>query len=185
MKFVLICGAAAVGKMTVGQELAKITDLRLFHNHMSIELALDVFGRGNFHNTVIKRIRTAIFEEFAKSDNYGMIHTLLMAFCQQSDWDYVEEVFNIFREQNAEIYFVELHASQDVRLWRNETENRLQNKASKRDIEGSKQRMLHEDGNYRLVSNDGEVPFENYIKIDNTNLAPEVVAKMIKDRFEL
>jgi hypothetical protein len=44
MKFVLIFGDAAVGKMTVGQELCKITDLRLFHNHMTIEPVLDVFG---------------------------------------------------------------------------------------------------------------------------------------------
>ena len=35
---VIIIGPHAVGKMTVGQELARITDLRLFHNHMSIEL---------------------------------------------------------------------------------------------------------------------------------------------------
>ena len=34
MKLVLIIGSGAVGKMTVGQELMKITDLRLFHNHM-------------------------------------------------------------------------------------------------------------------------------------------------------
>ena len=37
MKLVLLFGDCAVGKMTVGQELAKITDLRLFHNHMTIE----------------------------------------------------------------------------------------------------------------------------------------------------
>ena len=33
MKLVIIFGPHAVGKMTVGQELAKITDLKLFHNH--------------------------------------------------------------------------------------------------------------------------------------------------------
>ena len=38
MKLVFILGDAAVGKMTVGQELMKITDLRLFHNNMTIEL---------------------------------------------------------------------------------------------------------------------------------------------------
>ena len=37
MKLVVIIGNGAVGKMTVGQELANITGLRLFHNHMSIE----------------------------------------------------------------------------------------------------------------------------------------------------
>ncbi len=37
MKLLIIAGDCAVGKMTVGQELAKISDLRLFHNHMMIE----------------------------------------------------------------------------------------------------------------------------------------------------
>ena len=33
MKLVLLVGSGAVGKMTVGQALAKKTGLRLFHNH--------------------------------------------------------------------------------------------------------------------------------------------------------
>ena len=37
MKLVILIGAGAVGKMTVGQELAKITDLRLYHGHMRID----------------------------------------------------------------------------------------------------------------------------------------------------
>jgi len=45
--------------------------------------------------------------------------------------------------------------------------------------------ILNEDSNYRLVSNDGELPFDNYIKIDNSNLEPGIVAKMIKDKFSL
>lgn len=45
MKFVLIIGAGAVGKMTVGQELAKITGLKLFHNHMTIEPVIEIMGR--------------------------------------------------------------------------------------------------------------------------------------------
>lgn len=38
MKLVIIFGPQAVGKMTVGQELEKLTGLKLFHNHMTIEL---------------------------------------------------------------------------------------------------------------------------------------------------
>ena len=44
MKLVFIIGDAAVGKMTVGQELMKITDLRLFHNHMTIEPTIEIMG---------------------------------------------------------------------------------------------------------------------------------------------
>ena len=47
MKLVLLIGSGAVGKMTVGQELAKITGLKLFHNHMTIEPVLELFGTYN------------------------------------------------------------------------------------------------------------------------------------------
>ena len=39
----IVIGPHAVGKMTVGQELARITELKLFHNHMSIELVRKLF----------------------------------------------------------------------------------------------------------------------------------------------
>ena len=65
------------------------------------------------------------------------------------------------------------------------TENRLKNKASKRDSEMSKQRLLSADEGHRLISNPGEVPFTNYIKIDNTELEPEQVAKIIMEAFDL
>jgi ATP-dependent Lon protease len=35
-----VVGPPAVGKMSVGQAIAERTGLRLFHNHISIELAL-------------------------------------------------------------------------------------------------------------------------------------------------
>ena len=41
MKFVVIFGPPAVGKMSVGYELAKLTGLKLFHNHMTIDLVLN------------------------------------------------------------------------------------------------------------------------------------------------
>ena len=182
MKLVVIFGAGAVGKMTVGQELSKITDLRLYHGHMDIEMVIDIFGK--LQRGVGSRIREVIFEEFAKSDDqYGLIFTYMWALDIQEDWDYIGRLVNIFREKDAEIYYVELVAQQEVRLERNVTENRLRNKASKRNIEWSTNNLLREDNDYRLVSYDGEIPFENYVKIDNTNLTPGVVAEMIKNKF--
>ncbi len=183
MKLVFLIGNGAVGKMTVGQELMKLTGLRLFHNHMTIEPVIEVFGY--YNGPVVSKMRKIIFEEFAKSDNYGMIFTYMWAFDQQSDWDSVEHVTNIFKEQGAEVYYVELVAPQEVRLKRNETENRLKNKASKRDLEASRERIIRQDEKYRLESYDGEITFENYMKIDNTNLEPAEVARMIQERFSL
>lgn len=183
MKLVFLIGDAAVGKMTVGQELMKQTDLRLFHNHMTIEPVIEIFGY--FNGEVTRQLREVIFREFAKSDNYGMIFTYLWAFDMQSDWDYIAHVAEIFQEQGAQIYYVELVAPQQIRLQRNETENRLAHKASKRDLEASRQRVLRDDANYRCESLPGELPFENYMKIDNSDLAPDVVATMIRQRFGL
>lgn len=183
MKFVFLFGDAAVGKMTVGQELMKQTGLRLFHNHMTIEPVLEIFG--GFNGAAIKRLRQVIFEEFAKTDSYGMIFTYMWAFDQQADWDYVAQVRSIFEPYHTEFYYVELVASQQVRLERNASANRLASKPSKRDLEASNRRLLQDDQNFRLESREGEIPFENYMKIDNTKLPPEQVAQMIKKRFAL
>lgn len=185
MKVLFLIGNAAVGKMTVGQELIKITDLRLFHNHMTIEPVIEIFGQ--FNPKVIHRLREVIFEEFASSDCYGLIFTIMWAFDMQSDWDYIEHVKDIFKQRNdnVEFYYVELVAPQKIRLERNTTENRLLNKPSKRNTEISNQRLQNDDANHRCESYDGEIPFENYIKIDNSYLEPETVAHQIKAEFNL
>lgn len=182
MKLLFLIGDSAVGKMTVGQELAKITPLRLFHNHMMIEPVLEVFGA--FRGDIIQRLRHVIFEEFAKSDNYGLIFTFMWAFDMQSDWDYLEHVKSIFGLEEQDIYYVELIAPQDVRLARNATENRLRHKASKRNIEDSNARLIRDDANYRCVSLPGEIPFPNYLRLENADITPEEAARIIKAHFQ-
>lgn len=183
MNLVLLIGGGAVGKMTVGQELMKITDYRLFHNHHMIEPVIEIFGK--FDGAVVNKLREDIFDAFIKTDYSGLIFTFMWAFDMQSDWDYIKFVSDKFKATGGNVYYVELVADRDVRIERNKTENRLKNKASKRDIAVSEDRMLREETKYRLVSNEGEMPFENYIRIDNTNLEPSKVALMIKEHFNL
>ncbi len=183
MKLVFILGDAAVGKMTVGQELMKITDLRLFHNHMTIEPVIEIFGR--FDRNTIAEMREIIFRNYAASGNYGMIFTLMMDFDAPSDWEYLAHVKEIFAPYGTEFYYVELIAPQEVRLKRNVTENRLRHKASKRDIEISNQRLINDDLNHRCVSYEGEITFSNYLRIENADKTPEEVARLIKETFKL
>ena len=183
MKLVFITGNTAVGKMTVGQELMKITDLRLFHNHMMIEPVIEVFGE--FNIKTITRLRKVIFEDFAKSDNYGLIYTFIWSFDHKSDWDALESIKSIFEPYDTKFYYVELIAPQHIRLQRNTTENRLKNKQSKRDIEFSNQLLIDTDKNLRCVSYEGEIPFDNYLRIDNSDKTPEEVARYIKEKFDL
>ena len=183
MKLVLLIGNSAVGKMTVGQELAKITGLRLFHNHMMIEPVLEIFGQ--WRPDVTQRLRQVIFEEFAKTDLYGMIFTYMWAFDMQSDWDYVDWVKGIFGLPEEDVYYVELIAPQEVRLERNATENRLKNKASKRNVAESNARLLRDDQNWRCESYPGEITHPNYLRIENADIPAAEAARMIREHFKL
>ena len=82
------------------------------------------------------------------------------------------------------MYYVELIAPQSVRLQRNASENRLKHKASKRDIDASNARLIWDDENYRCESLPGEIPFPNYLRIENSTISPAETAKLIKKRFE-
>ena len=76
MKLVYIFGPQAVGKMTVGQELAKITGLKLFHNHMTIDLVSNFFPYNSPEGRyLVNTYRMEMFKTVAKSDLKGLIFT--------------------------------------------------------------------------------------------------------------
>ena len=117
---------AAVGKMTVGQELSKITGLKLFHNHMTIDVVSDIFdSMPAERNRLTDLFREEVFRAFAPSGEYGMIFTYMWAFDAKEDWAYIDHVESIFKDCGAEVYYAELCADYNLRLERNKTENRL------------------------------------------------------------
>lgn len=182
MKLLLLFGNSAVGKMTVGQELAKITPLRLMHNHHMIEPVLEIFGQ--FRGDVIQKLRFAILEEFAKTDNYGLIFTYMMAFDIPSEYEYLNKVIDVLGVAEEDVCYAELVAPQEIRLERNVTENRLKHKASKRDVDASNARLIRDDESHRMESLPGEITSPNYIRIDNSHLSPAETAKIIKEQFD-
>ncbi|MBR2446530.1 MAG: AAA family ATPase [Clostridia bacterium] len=184
---VIITGPHAVGKMTVGQELAKITGLRLFHNHMSIELSLKLFDFGTPEFRALNEtIRKTVFEQFAAGDLPGLIFTYMMDFDQPSEFAYLNEIIELFSSHGAVCHVVELCADFEERLARNKSENRLAQKESKRNVERSEAEMRHTQATHRLNSREGEIlPFESYLKIDNTHLAPDEVARTIKKSLKI
>ena len=110
----------------------------------------------------------------------------MCAFDIPGEFDYLQNIINLFKANGANCYVVELCAAFEERLVRNKSENRLLHKESKRNLEWSEAEMRKTSEKYRLNSYDGEsLPFENYIKIDNTTLAPDEVAKMIQTHFAI
>ena len=185
MKFVLLFGPQAVGKMTVGQELAKITELKLFHNHMTIDLLESFFGFSSEMWRLSTLFREEIFHSFAKSENYGMIFTFVWAFDQKEDWEFVDKMCRIFEAEDADIFFVELEADVNERLKRNTTPHRLKHKPTKRNTKQSEENLLSTLKTHRLNSREDEITPKNYLRVNNTHLHAKEVALLIKNKFDL
>jgi AAA domain len=186
MKLVIIIGPQAVGKMTVGQELAKITDLKLFHNHMTIDLVGNFFDYGSSEGKrLVKLFRHELFDAISKSDLDGLIFTFVWAFDMKEDWDYIESITTMFQSRGGSVFYVELEAEVQERLKRNKSENRLNHKPSKRNVDWSEADLLDSMTTYRLNSIEGELSGDNYVRIDNATLSATETAEIIKHRFDL
>lgn len=181
-----IVGPPAVGKMTVGREVAQRTGLKLFHNHQTIDLALQFFPYGTPpFQRLVGEFRRRIIEEVADSALPGLIFTYVWAFDRPDDESTVEEYASIFRTRGGRVVFVELEATQAERIRRNQTELRLAEKPSKRDVEESRRRLLEADATYQLNSHGRFDGRPDYCRIDNTHLSPAAVADRVIATFRL
>jgi len=182
---IIVCGPQAVGKMTVAESLRDKLKYNMMMNHDSIEMSDRIFGFG----TPAQKEFNAIFREnafaLAVKHNVDLIFTYVCAFEVPQEREYLTSLAELFENAGGEFYFVELSADLETRLVRNETPHRMERKASKRDVVWSKENLLNDVSNHRLNSEDGEVWFDNHIKIDNTNLQPDEVADIVIERFKL
>jgi hypothetical protein len=182
---VFLIGPPAVGKMTVGAALARRTGLPLYHNHLSIESVLPVFEYGTpAFGRLVGLQRREMFREVARSSLPGLIFTFVWAFNEPEDSEYVRELTGIFEAEGGRTVYVELWADLETRLSRNESESRLAAKASKRDVEASRARLLSADERWQTFS-DGAFPLSPHLFIDTSAARPTEVAERIADHFDL
>lgn len=184
MKFIVIFGPPAVGKMVVGKELSKRTGFKLLHNHMTIELLIQLFDYGTPKFLKLNsEFRKRIFEEVATSDVPGFIFTYVWDLSQKKEKDYIELISNVFLKNKWEVYYLELEASLEERLKRNKTKVRLIEKPSKRDTKLSEKQLIAMDTKHKM-NTDGEFYYhKNYLKIVNTDLTVEETVEKIVNAF--
>lgn len=175
MKLILIYGSPAVGKLTVANEIAKQTDFKVFHNHLTIDAVAPVFefGTKSFWK-LVHLFRIEVISEAARQDQ-NLIYTFCYA--KGSDDAHVAEVTKAIEENGGEICFVLLSAEKCVIEKRLLEESRLSYSKMK-NIE-----LLHKiwDEN-ELFS---PVPEQTSLIIDNTSISAENAAKMIIEHFNL
>ena len=192
MDFIFIFGPQAVGKMTVGQELNKLTGYRLLHNHLTIDIARALYDANDTRfMQQLTRLNFFTFMEFIKRPSAnGLIYTDVWAFNNNLDVLAKIQMFELFKKFNWNIYVIELTASLDVRLMRNRTENRLKNKPSKREYKSSEESLIRAEESFVFNSagyDDFRLPLyvKNHLIINNEDLTSELVAQKIVTELKL
>jgi hypothetical protein len=96
------------------------------------------------------------------------------------------------RSRGGSSYFVELFATQETRLERNDTPLRLEYKRSKRKLAFSRNSLLMADEKYVLNTGLASrtrahdlLEAHPYLRVDNTNQSPEEVALRVVQDFGL
>lgn len=183
-KFIVILGPPAVGKMTVGQEIAKRTHFKLFHNHLIIEALLPVFDfDSESYKKLAQEFRTRVFEEAIAAKLEGIIFTFVVAYNRPSGMSQLLQWIELFKQNSAEIFIIELQAHLEERLKRNETDHRLNHKLSKRDVTFSRNIMLKNEKEWEMVSKEGTFDTFPYLKLDTNNLSAQETADIIIKHF--
>ena len=117
MRLVFLYGPPACGKLTVGKELAAITGWKLFHNHLTVDLALSLFAFGTAEFVALRdKIWMEAFEAAAKADLPGMIFTFAPE--PSVEGDFPEKVAAIVARTGGETTFVALTAPVEVLEYR-------------------------------------------------------------------
>ena len=178
-----IIGAPASGKMTIGQELSKLTGATLFFNHQPIDFALEIYQ--DFSEEMWELVRRINFSFLETSARYhrSVILTGVTDFSDQYHLMYLKDIQDLLNEYHQEILFVELETSLEERLRRNRTENRLKHKPLKRHIEVSEREILETAETLQLNSQHQPNELHHYFKINNTNLSAEEAAKQIQNKM--
>jgi len=181
MHLVMLFGPPAVGKMTVGREIARRTGYKLFHNHMSIEPILDIFEWGtpsfNRLNTLIRR---RVIEEAVAADLPGLIFTVVWNLDDPAEHAAVAHLVEPVVAAGTRLDFVEIRADLATRLAREGTPDRLDHKRSKRDVDFARSLLLKSEAAHRMTTSPGETigPWPHHV-FDNSGSNPKVTAAAI------
>ncbi len=172
MQLIFLHGAPAVGKLTVARELAKLTDARLFHNHLTVDLCSSLFPFGSepFIN-LREQIWLAAFAEAARND-VSLIFTFNPERTVRER--FVQDARDAVESAGGRIVFVELTCAGA------ELERRMEDPSRK---EFGKLASVEL---YRSLRDDGAFNFSRLpegLTLDTTNQSPEATAKAIAEKI--
>ena len=175
MKLLILYGSEASGKLTIARELTALTNLRLFHNHISIGVGKVLFEYGEaLFSELVWKVRLAVFESAAKNNLPGVVFT--WAYSHPDFQPLLDAIVATVAPYEVEVIFVFVKCSQS------ELERRVINEDRKSAGKAHTVEALHRQ---QSAKNHVEIPNTNSLVVDSTNLPPEEAARMIINKLGL
>jgi shikimate kinase len=173
MSVVYLYGPPGVGKLTVGTELATLTGFRLFHNHLTVNLATAIFPRvSSAWVRIIRHVRRHVFAEAAR-EGVNLIYTgVYNATADQAET--IETMLEPVRAGGGTVVFAQLQCDRDDLV------RRVQNESRRRSEKLTDPRVLLE--RYDLTTT---LPFTPHLRLDTTHLSPADAAAQIAGHYAL
>jgi hypothetical protein len=168
MKQIFLFGPPAVGKLTVALELARLTQYRLFHNHLTVDLVSSLFPFGSEPFVALReQIWLAAFSEAARHDV-----SLIFTFAPERTVSpgFAQRALEVVKSAGGETVFVELTCSEEA------LEARLT------DPSRSEFAKLVSVAEYRTLRKEGAFTFPRIpadVSFDTTNTLPSKTAQAI------
>ncbi len=174
MNLIFIYGPPASGKLTISEELIKITGYKLFHNHITRDLVRDIYPDDLSEKyELVSNLRLEVFE-FAARHNTNMIFTWV--YDGEADDKFVNDTIDVVKAHGGDVLFVETRATNESLLERVGNDSRKQFfKLGDVDI------MKNILDTHKFVP----IPFVDSLTIDTSTIEPTESAKLIVNHYGL
>src|SRR5882762_6589140 len=106
MKLFFLYGLPGTGKLTIARELAEMTGIKLFHNHLTVDLLLSVFDFGSAPFVELREsVWLSVFEEAAAT-----LPAMIFTFNPENSvrQSFVQKTVEAVASLGGEVHFVEV-----------------------------------------------------------------------------
>ena len=175
MRLLLLYGAPAAGKYTVGKALAKKTGYPLLHIHAVYDMLEDIFDKENYEHTLplMNALCLEIISHAAQQKIPGLIFTY--AELARDNFSYAKKLQRTVRKYGGKIYFVHLSCTAT------ELRRRVTNPSRKRFKKTKTAAEL--DYLLSIKEYDKEFPGAHSMGLDTSAVKPAAAAGIIFSRF--
>lgn len=174
MNLIFIYGPPAVGKLTVANELEKLTGYKNFHGHRSLDAVHDIFEFGNKSAVeIVKKFRESVLEGAAVEGLPGLIFT----YVYHAGDPWIQHMVERIEHHGGRICFVQLTAPEEILIQRLTFPSRMKNSKLK-DPDVFRKLLI----DYNLTA---KIDQPNNLTIDTTKTSPAESAEKIVEYFHL